>query len=121
LKADDKWIESTDWTEATGADAANRLLDRKSHPTAIFVANFLMMIGVLRVLQQRNIRVPDTVEVANSDDSEWLDVFSPAITTVVQPSYDMGVNAADLALARLADAKRPFTKIVLEPSLRVRP
>lgn len=120
LKADDKWIEAADWTEASGMEAANRLLDRKPQPTAIFVANFLMMIGVLRALKERKISVPDTVEVANSDDSEWLDVFSPAVTTVVQPSYEMGESAADLALARLANPKRPFNKVVLEPSLHIR-
>jgi DNA-binding LacI/PurR family transcriptional regulator len=32
----------------------------------------------------------------------------------------MGQHAADLALARLKDPKRPFTKVVLEPALRVR-
>jgi DNA-binding LacI/PurR family transcriptional regulator len=58
--------------------------------------------------------------VASSDDSEWLDVFTPAITTVALPTYDMGQQAADLALARLKDPKRPFTKVVLEPALRVR-
>lgn len=120
LKADDKWIEAADWTEASGMEAANRLLDRKPQPTAIFVANFLMMTGVLRALKERGIAVPETIEVSNSDDSEWLDVFSPAITTVVQPSYEMGTSAADLVLARLAEPKRPFTKVVLEPSLRVR-
>jgi len=120
IKADDRLIEAGDWTDVSGCEAGLRLMDQDPAPTAIFVANFLMMTGVLRALQERKIAVPKAVEVASSDDSEWLDVFSPRITTVAQPSYDMGLRAADLALARLADAKRPFTKVVLEPSLRVR-
>jgi LacI family transcriptional regulator len=120
IKVDEDLIEAADWTEPGGCDAAHRLLDRKPMPTAIFVANFLMMTGVLRALKERKIAVPKKIEVASSDDSDWLDVFSPAITTVEQPSYEMGENAADLALKRLTDPSRPFTKVVLKPSLRIR-
>jgi DNA-binding LacI/PurR family transcriptional regulator len=121
IKADEQLIEAGDWTEASGCEGAIRLLQRKPAPTAIFAANFLMMTGVLRALQRRKGAAQPVVEVASSDDSDWLDVFSPPITTVAQPSYEMGINAADLALARLADGERPFTKIVLEPSLHIRP
>ena len=79
------------------------------------------MTGILRAAKERGIAVPETVEVASSDDSEWLDVFRPAISTVVQPSYEMGERAADLALARLASPKRPFESVVLQPSLHPRP
>lgn len=120
LKADESLIEAGDWTEVSGFEAAMRLMDHSPAPTAIFVANFLMMTGVLRALQERQIAVPGQVEVSSSDDSEWLDVFTPAITTVALPSYEMGERAADLALARLADGKRAFTRVVLEPSLRIR-
>ena len=120
IKPDEGLIEEANWTEASGCDAGHRLMERKMPPTAIFVANFLMMTGVLRALLQLEVAVPERVEVASSDDSEWLDVFSPPITTVAQPSYEMGTHAADLALARLADGKRPYTKVVLEPSLHVR-
>ena len=120
LPAPDSLIEAGDWTEVAGCEATHRLLEHSPQPTAIFAANFLMMTGVLRALQERGIPVPQQVEVASSDDSEWLDVFTPAITTVALPTYDMGQQAADLALARLKDPKRPFTKVVLEPALRVR-
>lgn len=120
IKPDDSLIEAGDWTEVSGYQAALRLLEHNPAPSAIFVSNFLMMIGVLRALKERKIAIPSTIEVSSSDDSEWLDVFSPEITTVAQPSYEMGERAADLALARLADSKRPFTKVVLEPSLKIR-
>jgi LacI family transcriptional regulator len=120
IKASESLIEAGDWSEVSGCEAALRLLDRSPRPTAIFVSNFLMMLGALRALKDCGIAVPKEVEIASSDDSEWLDLFSPPITTVVQPSYTMGERAADLALARLEDRKRPFTKVVLEPSLRPR-
>lgn len=120
IKVDENLIQEADWTQEGGHQAALRLLDLSPAPTAIFAANFLMMTGILRACKERGVAVPQTVEVASSDDSEWLDVFSPPITTVVQPSYEMGEAAADLALARLAKPDRKYQQIVLAPSLRVR-
>jgi len=121
LKADNALVEAGDWSESSGYEGATRMLRLKSPPTAIFAANFLIMTGILRALQSRKSAGAAPVEVASSDDSDWLDVFTPAITTVAQPSYEMGVHAADLALARLADKSCPFSRIVLQPSLRIRP
>jgi LacI family transcriptional regulator len=82
--------------------------------------NFLMMTGVLRALQERGVRCPQEVEVISSDDSEWLDVFTPRISTVAQPSYEMGEKAAQLLLKRIRAPKRGFEQIVLEPELVIR-
>ena len=64
-------------------------------------ANLLMMTGVLRALKERKLRCPQDVEVMSSDDSEWLDVFEPRISTVAQPSYLMGAKSAELLLKRI--------------------
>jgi LacI family transcriptional regulator len=120
LKSSETMQEAGDWTEVSGCEAAHRLLGRRPAPTAIFVANFLMMTGVLRACKELKKKVPADVEVASSDDSDWLDVFSPPITTVVQPTYEIGERAADLVLARIGDSGRPVTQVILEPTLRVR-
>lgn len=120
IKVDENLVQAADWTEDGGYRAALRLLDLKERPSAIFAANFLMMTGILRACQEREVPVPDSIEVASSDDSEWLDVFSPPISTVVQPSYEMGMAAADLALSRLSSPERKHQHVVLPPTLRVR-
>ena len=109
-----------DWTADSGYFHALKLLDSSKPPTAIFAANFLMMTGVLRALQERGLTCPGQVEVMSSDDSEWLDVFQPPISTVVQPSYDMGVQGAELLLKRIRDPHRKPEKIVLQPTLKLR-
>jgi DNA-binding LacI/PurR family transcriptional regulator len=106
-----------DWTADAGYHATLRFLDLPEPPTAIFVANFLMMTGVLKALQERDAQGPRKVEVISSDDSEWLNVFTPRISTVAQPSYEMGEKSAQLLLKRIRAPKRPFEQIVLEPEL----
>ena len=79
-----------------------------------------MMTGVLRALKESGLECPRDVQVLCSDDSEWLDVFRPPITTVVQPSYTMGERAADLLLKRIQRPARKFETVLLEPELHVR-
>jgi DNA-binding LacI/PurR family transcriptional regulator len=109
-----------DWTADAGYRATLRFLDLEEPPTAIFAVNFLMMTGVLRALQERGVRCPQQVEVISSDDSEWLDVFAPRISTVAQPSYEMGEKSAQLLLKRMRAPRRRFEQIVLEPELVIR-
>jgi len=116
----DTLIETSDHTEVAGCEATYRLLEREPKTTAIFASNFPLMTGVVRALKEKEIAVPKAVEVASSDDSDWLDIFSPPVTTVAQPAYEMGERAADLALQRIKDNNRPFTKVVLEPVLHPR-
>jgi len=113
-------IAEGDWTAESGWRETLRLMDLEEPPTAIFVSNFLMTTGLLRALRSRGIECPGQVEVVSSDDSEWYDAFSPAITTVVQPSYEMGELAAELLLLRIRDPRREFERIVLAPELKIR-
>jgi len=108
------------WTAESGYESARRLMELPQPPTAIFGANFLILTGVLRALRELRVRVPQQVQVASSDDSEWLDAFDPPVTTVVQPAYLIGEQSGDLLLKRIQDPKRPFEKIILKPELRVR-
>ena len=52
--------------------------------------------------------------------SEWLDVFEPAISTVAQPSYEMGTESAKLLLKRIKTPNRHFEQLVLQPQLMLR-
>jgi len=115
-----EYVGEGDWTAESGDRLMQGFLKLDECPTAVFAANFLMMTGVLRALKEAKLRCPEDVEVMSSDDSEWLDVFRPRISTVAQPSYGMGVKAAELLLKRMRTPNRRFEQIVLKPELRLR-
>jgi LacI family transcriptional regulator len=121
LRAIADYIGEGDWTAESAYGIAVRMLKLSPRPTAIFAANFPMMTGVLRAIKVTGLRCPQDVQVVSSDDSEWLDVFDPPITTIAQPSYAMGQHGADLLLKRLEHQSRKFQTVVLRPELRLRP
>ena len=99
-----------------------RLRACRPRPDAIFATNGPTALGVLRALRDRGLRIPDDVAFATFDELGVDDLFSPSITTVVQPAYDIGFRAAELLLERIAGtAPRDQTVTIRLPAaLKIR-
>jgi LacI family transcriptional regulator len=120
IPIDESYVVSGELSAEAGSQAAAQLLGLAAPPTAIFADNLVIATGILRTLQDRKLRCPEDVEVVSSDDAEWLDVFRPPITTIVQPSYELGVRAAETLLKRIRYPKRAQVQLLLRPELKVR-
>jgi DNA-binding LacI/PurR family transcriptional regulator len=113
------YIEFGDFREASGYQAAERLLSLPCPPTAIFVANNEMMAGTLLAVRLRKVKVPRELSLVGFDDARWARYLEPPLTVVSQPAELMGQKAAQLLLTRLHGRTTPQT-IVFEPELIVR-
>ena len=81
---------------ASGAAAAEELLDLAARPTAIFASNDDMAAGVLSVAHRRGIDVPGALSVAGFDDTELASAVWPPLTTIRQPTLELAYAAASL-------------------------
>lgn len=120
LPIDEALVRFSDFRERGGHDTMQELLDHDQAPGAVFVTNNLMTVGVLECLAERGMGVPADVGVVGFDDIPWAELVRPSITTVAQPTYAEGQQAAELLVKRLDDRDAPPTKIVLQPTLHVR-
>ncbi|MFF7291247.1 LacI family DNA-binding transcriptional regulator [Microbacterium sp. NPDC008134] len=103
--------EEGDYSEASGADAARRIL-AAGRPDAIFVASDLMARGALTALRASGIRVPDDIALVGFDDSSVALSCDPQLTTMRQPMYAQGEAMAQVLLSRLAGEEPPRTTIL---------
>jgi len=110
--------EAGDYSEASGADAARRILAAGT-PDAIFVASDLMARGALTALRAAGLRVPDDVAIVGFDDSSVAQSTDPQLTTVRQPMYAQGEAMAGVLLSRLA-GRDPEHLTILPTELVVR-
>jgi LacI family transcriptional regulator len=117
---DPNLIRSGESLSAPAHDATQELLRIENPPTALITANNLMTIGALRALADEHRKVPDDIALAGFDDFEWADLLAPRLTTVAQPSRELGVAAARLLFARVAAPDRKPKSIRLRPMLRIR-
>ncbi|MFC4727532.1 LacI family DNA-binding transcriptional regulator [Coralloluteibacterium thermophilus] len=74
----------------SGYEATNRLLDLPQRPTAIFAANDDMAAGSICAICERGLAVPRDISVCGFDDMPVARFIYPSLTTVRQPSRDMG-------------------------------
>ena len=107
-----------DFRVRSGYDAGVVLLKKK--PEAIFVANYLMAVGVVQAIRQYRLRCPQDVALATCDDHPWMDAFSPRLTTVNFPKYELGAEAVRLLLDRLVHPGRSPERVQLRSVLAVR-
>ncbi len=85
----------------SGVRGANRLLDLPDPPTAIFAANDDSAAGVIRVAGERGLSVPRDLSVCGFDDTPIARHIFPALSTVRQPTTDMGELATLQLLERI--------------------
>src|SRR5208283_1989171 len=89
-------------------------------PDGIYVANHLMTVGLLKAAEEMGLRCPEDFGLVSFDDYPWLGVFRPRLTTVELPKHQLGTEAAELLIRRIAgDRSVPAVK-KLQPELRVR-
>jgi LacI family transcriptional regulator len=96
-----RWVHDAGFREEPAYDAACAMLAAGERPTAIFAANNLIAIGVMRAIADARLRCPQDVSVVSIDDFAWATAFRPRMTTVAQPVAQMGETAVRLLLDRI--------------------
>jgi LacI family transcriptional regulator len=101
-----------------GEEAAKKILELDVMPTAIFCANDLLALGVMRALLASKVRIPDQVSVLGYDNIEFAPSAAVPLSSIAQPSYQMGVTAADLLLNECEDGdNHEHQQIRFQPQL----
>ncbi|MCB8838077.1 LacI family DNA-binding transcriptional regulator [Aurantimonas sp. VKM B-3413] len=113
-----------DYSPESGRAAADAMLNLPAteRPTAILAANDFVALGLIDRARELGFAIPQDLSVTGFDDAfgeaAWHRVFpdAPRMTTVGQPRREIGRQAANLLLDRLADTSRAPTKIIVPVS-----
>jgi LacI family transcriptional regulator len=110
-----------DFTEPSGFDAAHELLARPVRPTAVFVGNDHMAIGVMSAVRESGLVVPDDLAIVGFDDISMARFTSPPLSTVRVNTALLGERAVEL-LMRARRSGNPAVKQheLLPTSLAIR-
>jgi LacI family transcriptional regulator len=122
-------VREVDVGNESGRQATEELLDLAQPPTALFAASGRLSAHAFQVLKARSVAIPGRMAFVGFDETEWSTLVSPEITTVAQPTYEMGRRAASLLLERIAWARvaqderppgPPPRLVQIEPQLTIR-
>jgi LacI family transcriptional regulator len=107
--------------EGRRAGARIAALDPKKRPTAVFCANDLLALGLLQEMTRRRISVPGDLAIVGYDDIVFASAAAVPLTSVHQPSSQLGAEATHLLIDEVANpTEHKHRQVVFEPELVVR-
>ncbi len=117
LEIDSAYIQEGDQTFDSGYNQMLKLLSLETPPTAVFVFNDDMAMGVIKAVKDCYMSVPEDIAVVGFDHIKMSVIYEPKLTTVAQPKYEIGKQAMELLLKQITGQLMNKKKIVLKDEL----
>lgn len=102
------YVHCGDYRLEGGYRSALALMKLPDPPTAIFSCNYEMTLGLMRALAELRISCPEQLSVLGFDDFvvgadgfSWATLFSPPLTVIAQPAFEIGKAAARRLLSHI--------------------
>jgi DNA-binding LacI/PurR family transcriptional regulator len=111
IALEDEFVRLAPYTLEQTRQAAIRLLNTPSPPTAVFAATDFQALSMIKVARQLGVRIPEELAVIGFDDLDMAEYAD--LTTVRQHLDESGRLAIELLLAHIADNSRPVQHIKL--------
>jgi DNA-binding LacI/PurR family transcriptional regulator len=99
---------------------ANNLFSLPNRPDACFAVTDVYAVAVLRAARKMRLRIPEDVSVIGFDDIELSSMTNPSITTVKQPSIQIGYQACELLIEKINNPYTSKKRLILNSELVVR-
>jgi LacI family transcriptional regulator len=109
-------VREANYKEEGGYSETLAVLSREMRPTALFVINHPMTIGALRAIRDLGLRVPRDISLLAFDDPNWAPLLDPALSTIRQPTDQLGTCAAEMVIERMQGSYTgPARLVLLQP------
>jgi len=110
----DEFILEGDFTTETAYKLTKDLLKTHEQVSAIFAPNNLTTLGVLKALNEANLKVPKDIALVGFDDIDILNVLNIHVSVARRDTIDMGRQAMELLLKKIKskDRKRVERRIL---------
>jgi len=104
-----------------GEECVEKLLNARIRPTAVFCANDLLALGLMRGLIKRGLAIPGDMALVGYDDVEFASILATPLTSIRQPKYELGRAAAELLIDEAHNpTSHQHKHIVYQPELIIR-
>ncbi|MBS1752310.1 MAG: LacI family DNA-binding transcriptional regulator [Bacteroidetes bacterium] len=117
-----KWTVSCDFTAKNIKKAVEKLFKSKPSPDAILAAAERIAIRSFEVLKEMKLRIPEDVALAGFFDNPVSRLIDPPLTSIHQPTFDIGQSAARLMIEMIENnsPEHQFKTIELKTTMDIR-
>lgn len=108
-----------------GVMSAYKILEMNPLPDGIFAFNDPTAIGAMKTLQKNGVKIPEDIAVVGFSESKMAVIVEPNLTSVEQPTFEIGKAAAEVLLQQLKNKNNPEERksdrtIILGAKLNIR-
>lgn len=104
IPIDNSLIRIGSFSQEHGEAGMQALLALQERPTAVLAGSNRILMGILKTLGEQNICIPGDMSVAAFNDTEWLSIWNPPITTVDIATEEMAKLSVELLLRRITSS-----------------
>jgi len=113
-------VRSGAFREDVAYSVARDLLSRPDRPSALYVANGVMALGVMRAVADLGLRCPEDISIASTDNIAGIGGIKPRLTRTEHPVLDMTNEALRMLVDRMKGVTdMPGRNVVFQPALVV--
>lgn len=121
LKRNDALIFHCDFNQDYAFFATQELLKMKKRPDAIFTISDRMAIGAMLAIKNKGLKMPFDIGLIGFNNEPVVGLVSPSISSVEQPSFEMGKVAAKLFIETMHNNQNmSHVERILRPKLVIR-
>ncbi|MDD3685137.1 MAG: LacI family DNA-binding transcriptional regulator [Bacteroidales bacterium] len=95
-----------------GFSAMQSLIDKNDIPEAIFCFNDPTALGALKAIKEAGLKCPEDVALVGFSETEIAQLVDPPLTSVEQPTFEMGETAARLLLKQITQTPPPEVETI---------
>jgi len=88
--------------------------------TAVFIQNDIMAFSAYQAIKEANLKIPDDISVVGFDDISFCKISDPPLTTVKQPTYEMGYEAMNMLFKLINKKNKRRQHKIFQPELVIR-
>ncbi|MBO8156243.1 MAG: LacI family DNA-binding transcriptional regulator [Bacillaceae bacterium] len=113
IELNEQYRVHTEFLRSGGQRAVEQLFKLDHPPTAIVIADDLMSLGVITMLEEFGLHVPDDISIVSFNNVYLSEISRPPLTTVDIQIYNLGAQAARCLIEKVKNKDEPAKRIII--------
>lgn len=110
-------MECHSGTFEEGKKATRKLLALPNPPDAIFANNDPMAMGAMMAIKEKGLKIPQDIAIVGFSNWFFGELLEPSLTTVDQPGFEMGQEAARLLIRHIEMKEKEVSDPITETKI----
>ncbi len=106
-------------TLSGGATALKMIMSMRNRPTAVYCADWMLAVGVVKVAHELGVQIPEDLSIIGFDDADLRYCVHPTLTAVCQDAIKLGIEASSHLVKLLTEKNNEDIKVTLSTFFEV--